>query len=140
VRTPAFEAALARLPELDTAFARRLWFDAMRAEHSASAVWLHGDVHPGNLLVEHGRLCGVIDWGLCGVGDGACDLLTAWTMFDRDARNVFRAAIGASEAEWMRGAGWAMSMAVIYLPYAYENGLRSDMSERMIARLMEEFA
>jgi aminoglycoside phosphotransferase (APT) family kinase protein len=140
VRTPAFEAALARLPELDTGFASRLWGDALKVEKSASAVWLHGDVHPGNLLVEDGRLCGVIDWGLCGVGDGACDLLTAWAMFDRDARDVFRAAIGASEAEWMRGAGWALSMAVIYLPYAYENGLRSDLSERMIARLMEEFA
>ena len=140
VRTPAFEAALARLPALDTVFASRLWTDALKAEKSANAVWLHGDVHPGNLLVEDGRLCGVIDWGLCGVGDGACDLLTAWAMFDRDAREVFRAAIGASEADWMRGAGWALSMAVIYLPYAYENGLRSDMSERMIARLMEDFA
>lgn len=37
-------------------------------------------------------------------------------------------------------AGWALSMAVIYLPYAYENGLRSDMSEKMITRLSEEFA
>jgi hypothetical protein len=31
-------------------------------------------------------------------------------------------------------------MAVIYLPYAYENGLRSDMSETMIVRLKEAFA
>ena len=30
-------------------------------------------------------------------------------------------------------------MAVIYLPYAYEHGLRSDMSEKMIERLREEF-
>jgi aminoglycoside phosphotransferase (APT) family kinase protein len=140
LRAPAFEAALARLPDPDTGVARRIWADALKADKSASAVWLHGDVHPGNLLVEDGRLCGVIDWGLCGVGDGACDLLTAWAMFDRDARGVFRTAIGAGDAEWMRGAGWALSMAVIYLPYAYENGLRSDMSEKMIERLKEEFA
>lgn len=139
-RTVPFEAALARLPDLGSTFAERLWREALRADESAQPVWLHGDVHPGNVLVADGRLSGVIDWGLCGVGDGACDLLTAWAMFDRAPRDVFRRAMGAGDAEWLRGAGWALSMAVIYLPYAYESGLRSDMSERMIARLMEEFA
>lgn len=140
VRAQAFEAALARLPGIDIAFAGRLWAKALKATSSERPVWLHGDVHPGNVLVDDGRLSGVIDWGLCGVGDGACDLLSAWAMFDRAPREAFRKAMGASDADWLRGAGWALSMAVIYLPYAYENGLRSDMSERMIARLMEEFA
>ena len=139
-RTAGFQAALARLTKLDVGFAKRLWSETLKADVSTNSVWLHGDVHPGNLLVEGGRLSGVIDWGLCGVGDGACDLLTAWAMFDRVPREIFRKAMGAGDAEWLRGAGWALSMAVIYLPYAYENALRSDMSERMIARLMEEFA
>jgi len=139
-RTPAFEAALARLPAVNGDWARRLWREALAVRAPDTPVWLHGDVHPGNVLVENGRICGVIDWGLCGVGDGACDLLTAWAMFGQEARSVFRSAIGADEAEWLRGAGWALSMAVIYLPYAYEHGLRSDMSETMIARLKEDFA
>lgn len=139
-RDAPFQAALARLPEVNTEWANRLWADAMRANPASAPVWLHGDVHPGNVLVEDGRISGIIDWGLCGVGDGACDLLTAWAMFDRAPRDVFRKAIGASDAEWLRGAGWALSMAAIYLPYAYEHGLRCDMSEKMIDRLMEEFA
>lgn len=139
-RTGPFRAALAKLDRVDAIWADRLWTEALRAGELAAPVWLHGDVHPGNVLVEDGRICGVIDWGLCGVGDGACDLLTAWAMFDSGAREVFRRAIGASDSEWLRGAGWALSMAVIYLPYAYEHGLRSDMSERMIARLKEDFA
>ncbi len=139
-RAQSFEAALARLPSVDPVWARRLWSQALSADAAHTPVWLHGDVHPGNVLVRNGRISGVIDWGLCGVGDGACDLLTAWAMFDLGPRDVFRKVLGVTDAEWLRGAGWALSMAVIYLPYAYENGLRCDMSERMIARLMDEFA
>ncbi len=138
-RTVPFEAALARLPNVDPKWATRLWSEALRADTSDAAVWLHGDVHPGNVLITDGHISGVIDWGLCGVGDGACDLLSAWTMFDEAAREVFRTALGATDADWLRGAGWALSMAVIYLPYAYENGLRCDMSEDMIGRLMKDF-
>lgn len=140
LRSGAFEAALERLPDFDAGFARRLWAEALAAGDGGAPVWLHGDVHPGNVLVEDGRITGVIDWGLCGVGDGACDLLSAWAMFGAGPREVFRRAMGATDADWLRGAGWALSMAVIYLPYAYESGLESDMSERMIARLKEEFA
>ena len=139
-RSGKFRSALAQLSGIDAVWAERLWSHALRAGAARADVWLHGDVHPGNVLAADGQISGIIDWGLCGVGDGACDLLTAWAMFDRAPREVFRRAMNASDAEWMRGAGWALSMAVIYLPYAYENGLRCDMSERMIARLKEDFA
>ena len=38
-------------------------------------VWLHGDLHSGNLLTFRGRLSAVIDFGSLGVGDPACDLM-----------------------------------------------------------------
>lgn len=139
-RTAPFQAALERLPRIDAAWANRLWSQALRAEVAAEPAWLHGDIHPGNILTVNGHVSGVIDWGLCGVGDPACDLLSAWTMFDAPAREIFRTSLGATEAEWLRGAGWALSMAVIFLPYAYENGLPCDMSEKMIERLREDFA
>ena len=138
-RTQSFERALARLPNVDSGWAMRLWSAVLRANTSEDPVWLHGDVHPGNVLVTDGSLSGVIDWGLCGVGDGACDLLSAWTMFEETAREVFRVSLNATDAQWLRGAGWALSMAVIYLPYAYESALRSDMSEKMIKRLVKDF-
>ncbi|PKP80622.1 MAG: phosphotransferase [Alphaproteobacteria bacterium HGW-Alphaproteobacteria-18] len=138
-RAPQFDAALARLPRVNSDWAARLWSQALGAGTNSAPVWLHGDVHPGNVLVTDGGISGIIDWGLCGVGDGACDLLSAWTMFEAGARDVFRQSMGVSDAQWLRGAGWALSMAVIYLPYAYENGLRCDMSENMIGRLMKDF-
>jgi aminoglycoside phosphotransferase (APT) family kinase protein len=50
-------------------------------------LWFHGDVAPGNLLLDEGRLGAVIDFGRCGVGDPACDLVIAWTVLRGDARD-----------------------------------------------------
>lgn len=44
---------------------------------------------PGNLLVKNGSLCGVIDFGIMGIGDPACDYAMAWTFFDEKAENIF---------------------------------------------------
>jgi len=43
------------------------------------------------VLVEGGRLSAVIDFGGLGVGDPACDLMVAWTLFAGESRKVFRA-------------------------------------------------
>ena len=61
---------------IDTDAARAAWDEALAApDWSGPPVWIHGDLLPGNLLLEGGRLTGVIDWGLLGVGDPACDLI-----------------------------------------------------------------
>ena len=83
-------------------------------------VWIHGDLSSGNLLVEHGRLSAVIDFGCLGVGDPACDLMVAWTLLTAETRHVFRAALPVDDATWARGRGWALSWGLIVLPY-YEN-------------------
>jgi aminoglycoside phosphotransferase (APT) family kinase protein len=83
-------------------------------------VWLHGDLLPPNLLVQDGHLRGVIDWGMLGTGDPAYDLMTAWTTFDRGPRATFRAALAVDGATWDRGRGWALSWALIALPYYLE--------------------
>jgi len=81
-------------------------------------VWLHGDLLPGNLLFHGGRLSGVIDWGgSLAVGDPAVDLLPAWALFGGESRRAYRAAVGADDAAWARGRGWALSIALIALPY-----------------------
>ncbi len=53
-------------------------------------VWIHGDLLPANVLVQQGRLSGVIDFDSLGIGDPAVDLIPAWCLFSRDARNIFR--------------------------------------------------
>lgn len=80
-------------------------------------VWIHGDLHGGNLLVTHGQLSGVIDFGALGVGDPACDLMVAWTLFSGESRDAFREAVSVDEATWARGRAWALSVALVALPY-----------------------
>ena len=87
---------------------------------SGVPVWIHGDLSAGNLLTVQGRLSAVIDFGGLGVGDPACDLIVAWSLFDRDARDAFRSALAVDDTTWARGRGWALSTALVALDYYRE--------------------
>ena len=51
------------------------------------------------------------------MGDPACDLIAAWSLFPQAAREVFRAELAVDDATWARGRGWALSVALVALPY-----------------------
>ena len=95
------------------------WESAVRAPTwQRPGVWIHGDLLSGNVLVDgRGRLTAVIDFGCMAVGDPACDVMAAWTLFEADGREAFRSAIDVDDATWARGRGWALSFALIALPY-----------------------
>jgi aminoglycoside phosphotransferase (APT) family kinase protein len=61
-------------------------------------------------------LCGVIDWGTCGVGDPAIETIVAWSLFPPDARAAFRDALDVDDATWERGKGWVL-VGVGGIPY-----------------------
>jgi aminoglycoside phosphotransferase (APT) family kinase protein len=67
--------------------------------------------------VRGGRIRAVIDWGSSGVGDPACDVMVAWKLHSREARDAFRAALPTDDATWERARGWAVSQAVAALAY-----------------------
>ncbi|PBC70780.1 aminoglycoside phosphotransferase (APT) family kinase protein [Streptomyces sp. TLI_235] len=94
--------------EIDTALAAEVWEAALAAEWDGDPVWFHGDIAAGNLLVEAGRLTAVIDFGTSGVGDPACDLVIAWTLFSGDNREAFRRAVRRPDADRARARGWAL--------------------------------
>ena len=100
---------------IDGATAAAAWEAALSATWHGSPVWLHGDVAAGNLLVTAGRLSAVIDFGCSGVGDPACDLTIAWTLFSGESRDAFRAALPLDSATWARARGWALWKALIAL-------------------------
>jgi aminoglycoside phosphotransferase (APT) family kinase protein len=94
-----------------------LWSDLVATSPwSRPPVWLHGDVHPLNVLVVDGRISAVIDFGDVTSGDPASDLAGAWTMFDAPARCVFREAAGEhveiDDDTWRRARGWALALGV----------------------------
>ena len=111
-----------------------VWDTALRAPAwHGPPVWIHGDVSSGNLLAVQGRLSAVIDFGGLGVGDPACDLMIAWTLFSGESREAFRAALSVDDATWARGRGWALSIGLIALPYYQStNPVLADIARRAI--------
>lgn len=56
------------------------------------------------------------------MGDPACDVMVAWTLFSGESRDVFRATLAVDDAIWARGRGWALSWALIFIPYGLVAG------------------
>jgi len=98
---------------IDAAAVIRIWEEALATRWQGRPVWVHGDVSAGNLLVEDGALSAVIDFGCCGVGDPACDLAIAWTLFQGESRAAFRASLALDDATWARGRAWTLWKALI---------------------------
>ena len=118
--------------KIDTGAASAVWDAALAAAWHGPPVWFHGDVASGNLLVEEGRLSAIIDFGTSGVGDPACDLAIAWTLFRGESREAFRKALRPDDATWARGRGWALWKALITLA----GYLRTDPEKAGEARLV----
>jgi aminoglycoside phosphotransferase (APT) family kinase protein len=108
------QQALDRLGDtVDGAACRAVWAQAQVSAWRSPPVWFHGDIAVGNLLVLQGRLAAVIDFGTCGVGDPACDLVIAWNTLEGDARRAFHEAAGLDPDTWRRARGWALWKALI---------------------------
>jgi len=101
-------------------------------------VWMHGDLHPANLLVSSGALAGVVDFGLLGVGDPACDLMVAWTFLPADARQVFRDELAVDDPTWARGRGWALHLGLMAAAFSADNPVLEDIGRRAIAEVMSD--
>jgi aminoglycoside phosphotransferase (APT) family kinase protein len=101
---------------VDGAAATDAWKAALDATWTGTPVWFHGDIASGNLLLDgRGDLSAVIDFGTSGVGDPACDLVIAWTLFEGESRAAFRRLVPADDAMWARARGWALWKALITL-------------------------
>lgn len=115
---------------LDAPAVTACWDEALAVPPwSGPALWLHGDLHPANLLVHRGRLSAVIDFGDLTSGDPATDLAVAWMMFPADLRPVFRGAAGdVDDDTWARALGWALSLGVAYLAHSADNPMFADLA------------
>ena len=98
---------------IDAFSATGVWERALSSAWHHQPVWVHGDISAGNLLTIHGVLSAVIDFGQLAVGDPACDLAIAWTLFHGDSRDRFRSQLELDDDTWARGRGWALWKALI---------------------------
>ncbi|MFJ2391598.1 phosphotransferase [Streptomyces sp. NPDC087843] len=112
-RQLAAATGLGLIPDPDAV--RAVWEDAATApEWAGPALWLHGDLHPANVLTEEGAFCGVIDFGDLFAGDPAFDLAAAWILLPDGAADRFHGAYQPSPdaATLRRARGWAVLRAL----------------------------
>lgn len=110
----AVELGLVQEPEA----LRAVWADAAAApEWAGPRVWLHGDLHPANVLTAEGGFCGVVDFGALFAGDPALDLAAAWLLLPDGAMDLFHTAYGArlDGAALRRARGFALLKALMCL-------------------------
>jgi aminoglycoside phosphotransferase (APT) family kinase protein len=118
-RQQAVETRLARLrqhtdavtPQVDAA-----WQNALAAPPATQDVWLHGDLHPRNILTHDGRLSAILDWGDLGVGDAATDLASLWMVLDDPVARQQALERYAPDAHLLaRAHGWTVSFGSLLL-------------------------
>lgn len=137
-----FQNALQRLPaDINRKKLSALWEACLEAPTwNKPPVWTHGDLLPTNLLIHDAKLTAIIDFDLMGVGDPACDMIAAWSLMSKDHRLIFRSQLSIDKATWMRGVGWALSIAVIIIPY-YEktNLVLVNIARKMLNEILQEY-
>jgi aminoglycoside phosphotransferase (APT) family kinase protein len=130
-----------------------LWDRALAAPPwDGPALWLHGDLHPANLLVDdddgagHG-LAAVLDFGDLTAGDPATDLATAWLTFDATGRAAFRDRVarasggpdgpgGPDAATWRRARGWALVLATAMLAHSDDDPVIAAIGRHALAEVL----
>jgi aminoglycoside phosphotransferase (APT) family kinase protein len=117
------------------------WNQALNAPVDVEATWLHGDLHPRNVLVAKGAIAGIIDWGDMTSGDIATDLAAIWMLFgDRNARQrAIAEYANASEATLQRAKGWAVLFGVVLLDTGLVDNPRNALiGEKILRRVSED--
>jgi aminoglycoside phosphotransferase (APT) family kinase protein len=142
-RAPVVEQRLERLAALAdviTPALLQIWRAALEAPLELPPTWLHGDLHPRNILVEAGRLTAVIDWGDLAAGDCATDLAAIWMLFEApQARRAALEAYGSPSAATVRRAqGWAVFFGSVLLETGLHDSPRfARIGEQTLRRVVE---
>lgn len=134
-RSETVETAMPSAPQVLRPHLVRAWAAALATpEYRGPALWVHGDLHPHNVLVARGAITGIIDFGDLGGGDPATDLAVAWLLLDRVARQRLRAGLRVDDGAWERARGWALFFGLMF--HRHSRSLRGD--EVMGRRVLTE--
>jgi aminoglycoside phosphotransferase (APT) family kinase protein len=97
---------------LPVARLRHFWSRLRTLPAAGPDVMTHGDLIPGNVLVDGEHVVGILDGGGFGPADPALDLVAAWHMLAVNGRARLRDELGCGDLEWGRGAAWAFQQAM----------------------------
>lgn len=114
-----------------------VWEPLAQTQIDVGPVLVHGDLHPRNVLTEHGDLVAIIDWGDMTPGDPATDASAVWSLFEPEVHPRFWEAY-----EWFspllerRARAWAIYFAVLWIADAGDVEEFMVMGRTTISRVM----
>ncbi|MGH8889710.1 MAG: phosphotransferase [Acidothermaceae bacterium] len=122
---------------LDVSRLRALWQELRTLPEIDDDAMCHGDLTPTNMLVNAGRLVGVLDTGGFAAADPALDLVSVWHLLDGGRRERVRESLGCRDVQWRRGMAWALEQAMgLVWYYASTNPVMSTWGRRTLDRLL----
>ncbi len=138
-RTAALHEHLQQVDSLvDRDLVLRLWDRVLSTPPwSGPPLWLHGDLHPGNLLVSDGHLSGVIDFGDLTGGDPATDLAVLWMLPPAMRWRVEACEGDEPEALMVRARGWALALGMAYLAHSRGDVAMATLGQRTITAALD---
>jgi aminoglycoside phosphotransferase (APT) family kinase protein len=120
---------------------KTIWEEALKTPIDVESRWLHGDLHPRNILVEGGTITGIIDWGDMNSGDIATDLASVWMLFkNTSARQQALEAYGPiSEPSLLRAKGWAVLFGVLLLGAGLvDDSIHAEIGRKALERVAQD--
>ena len=142
--TFAANLALLNRDQVDREAVLRVQDAALAAPgYDGPPVWLHGDLHPANILVDDGQVSGVIDFGDITAGDPASDLSVAWMLLPPDRHDSFWSAYQTAggrvgDALRARARGWALNLAIVFLAHSDDNPVLRQVGRRTLRAVLED--
>ena len=116
-----------------------IWEEVVGAPpHDGPPVWLHGDLHPANVLTVDGQVSGVIDFTDLTSGDPATDLSIAWMIPGADPEAVFAAYGRRDHSLISRARGWALALGVTYIDHGRDNATMTQVGRDTVRSLLDE--
>lgn len=118
-QTQSFEKSIHKLDTIiDVKIIQQMFQNVLQNHNNNHIIGtIHSDLLPTNLILQNDKLAGVIDFSYLGTGDLAIDLLPAWSLFDSSSRKIFFQTLEVDQNMIMRSMAWAISIAVIAMPY-----------------------
>lgn len=102
-------------------------------------VWVHGDLHPFNLLTSDGSLSGVIDFGDLTSGDPATDLAAGWMLLPPRSRPTLRRHAGdVDDDTWARARGWALALSLAMLAHSADRPAVTALGRRTLDAVLAD--
>lgn len=110
------QAALQKLSSFfDIANYERIAYQAIQNSFTDKPVWVHGNMSAGNIIIKDKKLNAIIDFSGIAVGDPACDLTIAWTLFDQASKEIFKNNLPYDQNMWEKAQAWALWKSLITL-------------------------